>query len=239
MARPTLLLDCYLDDPGAARNFLPALGGRDVRVVRPVRDELPPDPTAFEAVLVSGSAASAIHDPPGWVSPLEAFIAAVVDVGVPYLGVCFGHQLLASALHGRDALFTRDRLEIGWRDVVLDPTPMHAGFGGAVTSFVTHFDEVRPGLPGLTVTGRSSSCPVEAMRLDARPAWSVQFHPEMRYPEAEALVRRRSVLYPDHIPDPEGVLAAAPAGDDDRHIRRLVDNFFAATSTSSGVRGDR
>ncbi len=227
MARPTLLLDCYLDDPGAARNFLPSLAGHDVDVVRPAREPLPTDPRAYEAVLVSGSAASALHDPPAWVTPLESFVAATVAAGVPYLGVCFGHQLLASALHGRGALFTRDKLEIGWRDVSLDATPIHAGFGGVVTSFVTHFDEVREGLPGLTVTGRSPDCAVEAMHVDGEAAWSVQFHPEMRAAEAEALVKRRSVLYPDHIPDPDAVLASAPPDDDDRHIRRLVRNFFA------------
>ena len=73
----------------------------------------------------------------------------------------------------------------------------------------------------------SAACPVHALAVEGKAAWSVQFHPEMRVPEAESLVRRRSVLFPEHIPDPEAVLAAAPLNDDDRHIRRLVANFFA------------
>lgn len=227
MARPTLLIDCYLEEPGVVGNFLPALAGRDVQVVRTRRDPIPKDPSEFEAIIVSGSAASAVSDSPPWVAPLERLIGATVDRGTPFLGVCFGHQLLASALHGREALFTRSRVEIGWVDVELDDIPIHAGFGGSVNTFVTHFDEVRAGLPGLTVTGRTEACPVHALSVDGKPAWSVQFHLEMRQAEAEQLIRRRSVLYPVQIPDPAGLLAGAPEVDDDRHIRRLVSNFFA------------
>jgi GMP synthase (glutamine-hydrolysing) len=228
MARPTLLVDCYLDDPGSAQNFLPSLLGHDVEVVRPTRELLPADPTAYEAVILTGSSASVVHEPPDWLARLEALVASTVDRGVPLLGVCFGHQVLASALHGRDALFTRPRIEIGWVDIELDEGPMHHGFGGSVRSFVTHFDEVRSGLVGLTVTARSEACPVHGLRVDGKPAWSVQFHPEMRREEAEALVRRRAGVAPDHIPDPDAVLAGAPDLDDDRHIRRLISNFFVA-----------
>ena len=226
MARPTLLLDCYLDDPGAAPNFLPSLEGRDVEVVRTTTGVLPQDVTRYEAIIVSGSAASAVQDPPEWVAGLERLVARAVDRAVPLLGVCFGHQILASALHGRDALFTRHRMEIGWVDIELDPHPLHDGLTGPITSFVTHFDEVREGLPGMSVMGRSATCPTQALHVDGKPAWSVQFHPEMRRPEAEKLIRRRSLVVPEHIPDPEGLIAAAPDNDDDRQIRRLLANFF-------------
>jgi GMP synthase (glutamine-hydrolysing) len=225
MARPTLLLDCYLDEPGAARNFLPSLAGRDVEVVLTRSEEIPEDPTAYGAIVVSGSAASAIHDPPEWVEGLERLVRSAVDRAVPLLGVCFGHQILASALHGREALFTRDRMEIGWVGIELDPHPLHDGLT-SITSFATHFDEVHEGLAGLTVTGRSETCPVQALQVDGKPAWSVQFHPEMRRAEAEALIRRRALVVPDHIPDPEALIAAAPECFGDQQIGRLLDNFF-------------
>ena len=93
---------------------------------------------------------------------------------------------------------------------------------------MTHFDEVRPDLPGIAVTGRSGECPVQAIRVLGKPAWGVQFHPEMRMEEAVDVVRRKAALAPDHVPDPERIIATAPAIDDDRHVRRLIANFFAA-----------
>ncbi len=101
-----------------------------------------------------------------------------------------------------------------------------AGTGLTLANVAALSAEVHEGLAGLTVTGRSETCPVQALRVDGKPAWSVQFHPEMRRAEAEALIRRRALVDPDHIPDPEALIAAAPECFGDQQIGRLIDNFF-------------
>ena len=48
-----LLLDCYLDGPGATRNFLPALGGVRVHSRRVLHDPVPGRLDDFDAVLIA------------------------------------------------------------------------------------------------------------------------------------------------------------------------------------------
>lgn len=61
-----------------------------------------PDPGDFDAVIAFGSFANA-HDPKArvWVQPEVEYIRQLSDSDKPYLGVCFGGQLLAEALGGK------------------------------------------------------------------------------------------------------------------------------------------
>jgi len=60
-----------------------------------------PDPAMYDAVMAFGSFSSA-YDPAArlWVEPELDLIRGLVADDVPYLGVCFGGQLLAEALGG-------------------------------------------------------------------------------------------------------------------------------------------
>jgi GMP synthase-like glutamine amidotransferase len=58
-----------------------------------------PDPTALEAILITGSAAG-VYDDLAWLEPLRAFIRGAYAANTPMLGICFGHQIMADALGG-------------------------------------------------------------------------------------------------------------------------------------------
>ena len=60
-----------------------------------------PEPTQFDAVIAFGSFSNAYaeHSRP-WVAAEIEYITRVMELGVPYLGVCFGGQLLSEALGG-------------------------------------------------------------------------------------------------------------------------------------------
>ena len=70
----------------------------DYRTFRVFQGEFPPDPAAFEALLITGSPAGVYDDLP-WIAELEEFIRASVGK-TKQVGICFGHQVLASALGG-------------------------------------------------------------------------------------------------------------------------------------------
>ena len=65
-----------------------------------VGGELPDGPEVCDGWVCTGSRHSAYDDLP-WIADLQAFIREVAAAGRPFVGICFGHQVLAQALGGR------------------------------------------------------------------------------------------------------------------------------------------
>lgn len=206
---PILILDAYLDQLGGARSFQRLLGGRPAQVLRTTRDPLPRDASAFSAILMSGSAASLLA-PPTWVAPTLALLRNSLEHGIPVLGVCFGHQMLAEAAFGAGTVRRASRGELGWIEIVREaPDPLLDVLPPRFSCFASHLDEVAATPPGMRVLARSEACAVQAFRVEDRPAWGVQFHPEMELEEASALVRSGLREHPHLGGDPEAALTGA------------------------------
>jgi GMP synthase (glutamine-hydrolysing) len=142
-------------------------------------DELPPlDDTG--GVVVTGSAAMA-GDPEPWIEQTAEWLRNAIDAGVPILGICFGHQLLAHALGGRVGPNPRGR-EIGTIDITLTAIaaddPLLAGLPARIEVQATHLECVLELSPGAELLASSSMDPHHAFRIPGRPAWGLQFHPE-------------------------------------------------------------
>ena len=224
MARPWLVVDGYVQDPeGGAGNFLPHLTERAVQTARPAWGEPLGLPTDYDAIVMTGSAAG-VNDGLDWVDELIDFVRGALDAQVPVLGVCFGHQVLATAALGPGTVRQAPRPEVGWYAIESASDPLLGSFPQRFTTFLSHGDEVDPARAGgLRVFARSERCAVQAYQVPGRRAWGVQFHAEMALPEASKLVRRRVGV--DLPGDPEETIAGAV--DSSALIAALMRNFAA------------
>ncbi|WP_281194761.1 type 1 glutamine amidotransferase [Halorubrum sp. F4] len=131
-----------------------------------------PDHTDFDGVVITGSRSSVYWDEP-WIPKLVDYVAEAADDGVPILGVCYGHQVLAEALGGRVA--GMDGFEIGYNTVRHRGDDLFEDVPESFTVFTTHGDAVVDLPPGATLLAENEHG-VHAFREGH--CWGVQFHPE-------------------------------------------------------------
>ena len=139
------------------------------------------DVDRLDALLISGSKAN-LTIPEPWMEDAKKFVRNQVIAGVPTLGICFGHQLLAEAFGGRLV-----RAEEGFHNLsevaVLQDDPLLAGCGRNHLQLFTHQDHVVEFPQDAIHLASAGHCQNAAFRLiseDGQPydAWGVQFHPE-------------------------------------------------------------
>lgn len=178
------------------------------------------------AVVVSGSP-HAVYESHPWIPALESLVReAVTARSLPFLGVCFGHQLLAQSLGGEVARNPRGREmgtitvrlnDHGRDDALFRCLPAH------FTAHATHRDTVLRPPPEARVLAASDKDHCQSFRVGAR-AWGVQFHPEITAPILRGYVRARSPVLRDEgvCPDAlhDSILDAADGG-------RVLENFIA------------
>jgi GMP synthase-like glutamine amidotransferase len=121
----------------------------------------------------------------------EKLIHAAVSSKIPLLGSCFGHQLIAKAVFGREAVRVRKKAELGWKQIrVLAADPLWGGKGGTQSAFLFHYDEVAFVPPDKgTVLAESDECAVQSFRLNDAPIWGVQPHFEIGVTEGLRFLR--------------------------------------------------
>lgn len=135
-----------------------------------------PGPLDADAFVITGSSSSVTERAP-WMLRTEALVRDVVAAKRPVLGICFGHQLMATALGGE---VTRNPLgrEMGAMRVerVADDD-LFAGLPRAFDIHGTHVDAVSRLPPGAELLASTPKDAHAAFRVGDR-AWGVQFHPE-------------------------------------------------------------
>jgi GMP synthase (glutamine-hydrolysing) len=225
-----LVVNCIVNEKeraGFVRHVVPRLAdiaGRPAEVVDLDRLGDPTPDAACTHVLLSGSELSAARTNPDDAS-LLSFIRGTLDAGLPTLGICYGHQMIARALVDDTVCRRAERPEFGFRTLRLVDNPLFESIE-TLTPVHSHYDEVT-GLPPerFDVIASTDDCAVQAFQLRGRPVWGVQFHPEMderagrrmlaRNLETEAAAREH---YVDELTDPAHIDAC----------RVLFENFFRA-----------
>ena len=108
--------------------------------------------------------------------------AAVIELGVPILGICYGMQTMAAQLGGEVA--ESQRREFGHATIhAQTPSDFLAALdlGDGTDVWMSHGDKVISPPQGFVVTASTSSAPIAAMEDAERKLYAVQFHPEVTH----------------------------------------------------------
>ncbi len=107
---------------------------------------------------------------------------AILELGIPVFGICYGFQVMAQALGGTVAQ-TGGR-EYGATDMnVKADHALVSGQPATQTVWMSHGDQVATAPAGFTVVASTEATPVAAFANDERRLYGVQWHPEVKHSE--------------------------------------------------------
>lgn len=205
--------------------------GAELDVRRPYAgEELPRDLTGHDALVVLGGGMGAGDDAlHPWLTPTKQLLRTAARDGVPTLGICLGHQLIAAALGGTVGRNPRGRQvgvhDVGWTDAAATD-PFLAAFVSSSRVVQWNQDLVLEPPPGAVLLAATGLGEVQAMRF-APTVWGVQWHPEAT-PE---IVRGWAAKEPGPRAD-EGLSAVQRADTELEHSWRDLGTSFVATVTA-------
>lgn len=145
-----------------------------------VEEEALPAPTGYAAIIALGGSQHLYErEKYPYFRAEEALIRQIVQQDIPFLGICLGGQLLASALGGE--VKRHSDTEIGFYDIPLTTEgltdPLYTGFPGHHTTFHWHEDTFE--LPtGSVLLASNSITTNQAFRYGPR-AYGIQYHIEL------------------------------------------------------------
>lgn len=146
------------------------------RVVDAVGGEALPPAGSVDGLVISGSA-HCVHDYADWSVRAGAWIAEVIALGTPTLGVCYGHQLIGDVLGGEVGLNPAGR-EMGVCPVQQHgDDPLFEGLPEEFPVIQTHVDAVNSLPDGAVMIASSPLTAIQAMAI-ADHVRTIQWHPE-------------------------------------------------------------
>ncbi|MFY9748615.1 MAG: glutamine-hydrolyzing GMP synthase [Acidobacteriaceae bacterium] len=157
---------------------------------------------------------------------------AILEMGLPVLGICYGLQFITHHLGGR--VRSAVKREYGPADVEVIDTgnPLFAELSTSLHVWMSHGDEALDLPPGFHLTAKTSNA-AAGMANHERRIWAVQFHPEVHHTQQGTALLRNFVFNICHAsPDwtPEHFIHSAVAA-----IREKVGTGHALCALSGGV----
>jgi GMP synthase (glutamine-hydrolysing) len=127
-----------------------------------------------QGLILSGGPGSVYdaHVPP--------FNAAILDMDVPILGICYGYQLLAKRAGG--TVVPLPTKEFGGAEIELvGHSLLFKGLQDTQTVWMSHGDAVAALPPGFSQIASTASCPNAAAEHPGQKRYGIQFHPEVAH----------------------------------------------------------
>lgn len=183
---------------GYREMFAALLPGFSFRYYQAHRGQLPASAGECDGWISTGSKYS-VYDGTPWIDELAAFIHSTKDEK-PFVGICFGHQMLAHAMGGRV-----EKAEQGWGAGVLPLKILRTESWmqpalPEVRIQHMHQDQVLKLPEQAVLLGSSPHCEVGMFRVGERML-GIEGHPEFTVEFGAALIRARRKLIGDRETD--------------------------------------
>lgn len=187
--------------------------------------ELPGSPDACDVYICTGSRYS-VYEEREWIAALKEYVRQLHAARRRFVGVCFGHQMLAQALGG-------------------EVTPASQGWGVGIHEMrithsepwmqppqqdcklqYMHADQVQRLPADSVVLAAAPHCPVAMFRV-GQTMLGIEGHPEFPAPYVEALVTSRRERIGEARA--QAALASLATAADDDVVARWIANFLVAS----------
>lgn len=156
------------------------------------REHFPDSGRECDGWMLSPSRCS-VYDPHPWIASAEDLLRELLATERPYVGVCFGHQLVAQAL-GAPVARATDGWQVGVHDYeIVANRPWMVPPRASVALIASHEDQVLAIPDGAELLARTERCPIAGLTIGER-AWTIQPHPEFGPDLADDLLGRRVEL---------------------------------------------
>lgn len=126
----------------------------------------------YKGIILSGSPHSVLDEK----SP--GFDSSILDLGIPVLGLCYGHQLIAKNLGGKVCRGTAR--EYGRAKMSISTfTELFKGLSNDEQVWMSHGDAVEELPTGFVILASTSDCTFAAVGHSTKRIFGLQFHPEV------------------------------------------------------------
>ncbi len=190
-----------------------------------------PDPKSCDAWITTGSRES-VNDDNDWTRALYGFVTDVAQADIPFVGICYGMQMMAKALGGKVVL-----AEKGWgvgvaSSQIYEVMPWMGESGETVNLVVSHQEQVTV-LPGnARLIAGSDFCPNSIFSIGDHML-GIQGHPEFTTGYSQALMAlRRGIIPAERIDEGMGSLSRSVDG---TQVFRWITAFIQSRGRTSRV----
>jgi len=150
-----------------------------------------------DGYITSGSKSS-VNDNVAWINRLEYLVRELYRANIPFIGICFGHQLLAKALGGKV-----EKSKNGW-GVGIHSSLLNVNKSWmksklkTIDLVVSHQDQITELPKHSQVLAASEFCPFSMIQV-GETFIGVQGHPEFTNEYSAALMQLRKNIIPGEV----------------------------------------
>ena len=126
----------------------------------------------FSGIILSGSPRSVYE------KDAPRIEKHMLELGLPVLGICYGHQLVSQILGGTVKSGNQKEYGISFIEKT-SQTPLLAGLDLKEQMWMSHGDEVSVLPDGFEIIAETKECPIAAVQNINKKIFGVQFHPEV------------------------------------------------------------